>query len=63
MKIKEYHEQPYTNKSATKLNSNLNSLLPIKKLNSLKKGGSKKRGRREGKKEGSKQGRLRGVHW
>ena len=28
----------------------------IKKLNSLKKGGSKKRGRREGKKEGSRQG-------
>ena len=53
MKIKEYHEQPYTNKSATKLNSK--SEQPIKKQNSLKKGGSKKRGRKEGKKEGSRQ--------
>ena len=55
MEIREYSEQPYTNKFATKLNRNLNSLLSIKKLNSLKKGGSEKRGRKEGRKEGSRQ--------
>ena len=58
-KWKKYHEQPYTNKSATKLNSK--SEQPIKKQNSLKKGGSKKRGRKEGKKEGSRQADWEGF--